>query len=46
MGSKTKHTETVRRWKRAKAGQPRKRELRAKGSTPPRDAVIPAEVTK
>lgn len=46
MSSKTKQTETVRRWKRAKAGQPRKRQLRAKGSTPTREALIPATVTK
>jgi hypothetical protein len=43
MASKTKQTETVRRWKRAKVGQTRKRALRNKGSTPPRAAIVPPE---
>jgi hypothetical protein len=43
MASKTKRTETIRRWKRAKAGQARKRKLRNQGSTPPREKIIPPE---
>lgn len=43
MSSKTKQTEMVRRRKRSRAGQPRKRLLRAKGSTPARDVVVPPE---
>jgi hypothetical protein len=43
MASKTKQTETVRRWKRTKVGQARKRKLRSQGSTPPRDKLIPPE---
>jgi hypothetical protein len=43
MASNSKHTESIRKRKRTKAGQTRKRKLRAQGSTPPRDKIVPPE---
>jgi hypothetical protein len=43
MASNTKQTESIRRRKRARAGQERKRKLRNQGSTPPRDVLVPPE---
>ncbi len=43
MSSNTKQTESIRRRKRSRAGQSRKRVLRNKGSTPPRNAIVPPE---